>query len=37
MKVQLDIVDLGNALNETKQQSWPGHTFDNVGQWGTYY
>lgn len=37
MEVQLEIFDFGDALKETKQQAWPGHTFDNLYQWGIYY
>jgi hypothetical protein len=37
MEVQLYIVDLGDATEETRQQGWPVDTFDNLMQWGRYY
>lgn len=33
----LQLCDLGDAVLETKQAAPVGYTFDNLGQWGSYY
>jgi hypothetical protein len=36
MDVPLEMVDLGDAIAETRQASWPAEMPDNLAQWGRW-
>lgn len=35
--MELEIFDIGDAIEETKQWAPVGSTFDNTGTWGQWY
>ena len=37
MRRKIEIIDMGDAIKETKQAAPVGYAFDNMGVWGAWY